>query len=111
MQTVNLLLLVEWMAEQVNSDRLTVPQSYLTTGCWSAIAGGHTFDILFTDSVMYATSDGTDTERYQYRLDGQTLTATTSSGIITMQVYMADCDTPNLVIDGIIFHRNTPECH
>jgi len=111
MQALNLLLLVEWMAEQVNSDRLTVPQSFLTTGCWSAIAGGHTFDISFTDSVMTATSDGKDTEAYPYHLDGQTLTAATSGGDITMQVYMADIDTPNLIIDGIIFHRNSPKCN
>lgn len=111
MQTIDLFILVEWMAEQVNSDRLAVPKSFLAQGAWSAIAGGHTFDFSFTDTVMTATADGRETERYLYRLDGQTLTATTGHGEVTMQVYMADIDTPNLIIDGIIFHQNSPECH
>lgn len=106
MQTIDLLLLVEWMAEQVNSDHLAVPKSYLTRWVWSAIAGGHTFNISFTDSVMTATADEKDTEHYVYRLEGETLTAATGQGEVTMQVYMADIGTPNLVIDGIIFHRN-----
>ena len=106
MQTIDLLLLVEWMAEQVNSDHLAVPKSYLTRWEWSAIAGDHTFNISFTDSVMTATADEKDTEHYVYRLEGETLTAATGQGEVTMQVYMADIGTPNLVIDGIIFHRN-----
>ena len=106
-----MLLLAEWMAEQLDNGHLAVPKSYLTRWEWSAIAGGHTFRVSFTDTVMTATADGTDTERYAYRLDGETLTAATADGSMTMQVYMADCGTPNLIIDGIIFHRNQPECN
>lgn len=111
MQAIDLLLLVEWMAEQLNSDHLAVPKSYLTRWEWSAIAGGHSFRVSFTDSVMTATADDNDTEQYIYQLDGETLTAATGQGEITMQVYMADIGIPNLIIDGIIFHRNSPECN
>lgn len=111
MQTIDILMLVEWMADEVNSDRLAVPKSFLMKGCWSAIAGGHSFNISFTDTAMTVTADGKDTERYFYRLNGETLTASTAGGDLTMHVYMADIDTPNLIIDDIIFHQNSPECN
>lgn len=109
---MNLFLFVEWMAAHIDCDRLTVPKSHLTRWEWSAIAGGHNFTVKFTDKEMMMTADD-DTEVYRYRLDGQTLTASTASGQVTMEVYMADVETPNLVIDGIIFHKavTPPEIH
>jgi hypothetical protein len=107
MQTVDLLILVEWMAEHIDCDRLSVPKSYLTGWDWSAIAGGHKFTAKFTDEEMMLSSDE-ETEIYRYQLQGQTLACSTQKGEMTLEVYMADIGTPNLVIDGIMFHRNLP---